>query len=171
MDYHRQIATLARRLLRRGEVKLATDVAKIALDLTQSGAADLLRTSPTGLSVGDRVKSRAALPKINKDTAGNVVGFSASDGGKVLVLFFPQEAPSGSLALVKEKEIVFVSKPVFSQPWGLVPDEEVAAKGPGKPSQMMPGGTHLPEAAPPPSPKVLPPPSPKSGHVKAGRKA
>lgn len=170
MDYYRQISRAARKLLRLGMDKLAADVAKIALDLTQSGAVDLLRTSPTGLSIGDRVKSRTPLAKINKDTPGNVVGFTSD--GKLLVLFFPQEAPAGSLSLVKEKEIVFVNKPVFAQPWGLIDEEPVAQKGPGKPSQMMPGGDHVPDAPPPPSPKIVPPPSPKAGGLKPkpGRK-
>lgn len=148
----------ARRLLRLGNEALATEVARVALDLTQHGATEVLHVSPSGLSLGDRIRIRTRHQRIPKDTAGNVVGFAK---GKVLGLFFPPTMPNGVLVLVDEDDISLLSKPAVIGPWALTDEQQSPdAQGPGKPSDAVPGGSNLPGPAPLlPGPTVQPPPS------------
>ena len=156
-SYDRLVRT-ARRMLQRGRIKLATEVARIALNLTQHGATEVLHVSPSGLSLGDRIKIRSRHHKIAKDTPGNIVGFAK---GQILALFFPPNLSNGVLVLVAEDDISFLSKPLVEGPWALT-DETPApdAQGPGKPGLTMPGGSNAPAPEALPGPVVTPAPQP-----------
>jgi hypothetical protein len=93
----------------------ALQLAKVAVDLTNGNG--LLRVSPTGVSVGDRVKSNVVIKKktsIPRSTPGNVVGYD-EEAKQFLVLFFPVWLPQGVLVLVPEKDLIFVSKPKIEE--------------------------------------------------------
>lgn len=119
-----EVSKIAVSLHRKKVHNVANDIAKIALDLTNGN--DILRISPNGVSIGDRVKCNVPLHRRNtipKATPGNVVGFDPKTKS-YLVLFFPVWFPQGVLVLVNEKEINFLMKPkieentelVFTQP-------------------------------------------------------
>lgn len=110
-----EISKSAIELVVEGAENEALQLARIAVDLTNGNG--LLRVSPSGVSVGDRVKSNVTIKKktsIPKSTPGNVVGFD-TEKKQYLVLFFPVWLPQGVLVLVPEKDILFVSKPKIEE--------------------------------------------------------
>jgi hypothetical protein len=150
-----RLVRASQRLLRRGRHKLATAVARVALDLTQHGATEVLYVSPSGLSLGDRIKIRTRHHQIAKDTPGNVIGFAK---GQLLALFFPPAQSQGVLTLIAEDEVSLLSKPTVAGPWALADEiHGPAAQGPGKPSETMPGGSNLPTPVTLPGPPAVAP--------------
>lgn len=112
----REMSSVVMRLASSKMVGVAVDVAKVAIDLTSSGGSQdqgLLKVSPDGVSLGDRVRCNVVVKRkttIPKNTPGNIIGFDP-ESRKYLVLFFPVWFPQGVLALVSEKEITFIAKP------------------------------------------------------------
>ena len=156
---YERLVRAVRRLLRRGQTELALDVARVAVDLTQNGATEVLHVSPSGLSIGDRIKIRTRHHQIAQHTPGNIVGFAK---GQILALFFPPAMSNGVLTLVGEDDISFLSKPAMAGPWALMTDDSLAptTQGPGAPSVTLPGGDSTPPPAPLPGPIAVPPPVP-----------
>ena len=111
-----EISKVALSLYKKKVDNIANDIAKIAIDLTNGDT--LIKVSPIGISIGDRVKSTIIIKRKNtipKATPGNIVGFDPKSR-RYLVLFFPVWFPQGVLVLVGEKEINFLMKPKFEEP-------------------------------------------------------